>query len=199
MSAVSETTMAMSHGFKKRLEIGNNAQARVAEYVANYGWTTDGIGSIGNENVPVSYAKNDAGELEHFKAPDLTIEKRNWPFSITIEVKCKTPYRGKYWIDESRLDYITKWALMKERLVLWVIEDESKGRELLCASNDKLNTAQREYNPFSKDIHGGPEPTWLYEESVFVPLKDAVTAQLECFQTTRSLYLPDETGRTQLI
>ena len=51
---------------------------------------------------------------------------------------------------------------MKERLVLWVIEDESKGRELR-ASNNKLNTAQREYNPFSKDIHGGPEPTWLYE------------------------------------
>ena len=107
MSAVSETTMAMPLVFNQRLEIGNNAQARVAEYVAEYGWSTDGIGSIGNESVPASYAKNKAGELEHYTASDPTIDKRNWPFSITLEVKNKNEYRKIYYIDAYRLDYIT--------------------------------------------------------------------------------------------
>jgi len=200
MSAVYETTMVMAHGFKQSLELGNEAQARVAEFVANYGWTTDGIGSIGNEKVPASYAKDDAGVIQHFKAPDLTIEKRNWPFSITIEVKCKPPYNGKYWIDESRLAYTTKWAMMKERLVLWVVEDGSKGRKLICASNEKLNTTEhREYNPYSTDRYGNPEPTWLFNPCVFVPFEEALEAQLESFRTIRSLHLPDETGRTRLI
>ena len=89
---------------------------------------------------------------------------------------------------------------MKERLVLWVIEDESKGRELFCASNDKLNTTEhREYNPYSKDRAGKLEPTWLFDPCVFVPFEEALASQLESFRTIRSLHLPDETGRTQLI
>ena len=191
----------MPLGFNKRLEIGNNAQARVAEFVANYGWTTDGIGSIGNESVPASYAKNEVGQLEHFTAPDLTIEKRGWPFTITLEVKNKTPVRGKWWIDERRLNYTTKWAMMKERFVLWVIEDESNGRELICASNDKLNsTLYREYNPLSMNIDKtAPEPTWIFDPCVFVPLESALNAQLDNFHTIRSLHLPDNTGEIRQI
>ena len=201
MSAVSETTMAMPLEFNQRLERGNNAQARVAEYVAEYGWTTDGIGSIGNESVPASYAKNKAGELEHYTAPDLTIDKRNWPFSITLEVKSKNEYRGIYYIDAYRLDYITKWARMKDRFVLWGIEDESKGRSLFCASNDKLNsTPHRTYNPHTTNIKKTKTvPSWMFDASVFVPLEEALTAQLDNFHTTRSLHLPDNTGEVRLI
>jgi len=201
MSAVSETIMAMALAFKKRLELGNDAQARVAEYVAEFGWSTDGIGSIGNESVPASYAKNKAGELEHYTAPDLTIDKRNWPFSITLEVKNKTLYRDRYWIDAERLEYTTKWARMKDRFVLWVIEDESKGRSLFCASNHKLNTTEyREYNPYSKNIQKTKTvPTWMFDAAVFVPLEEALTAQLDNFYTTRSLYLPDQTGEVRQI
>jgi hypothetical protein len=201
MSAVSETIMAMALAFKKRLELGNDAQARVAEYVAEYGWSTDGIGSIGNERVPASYAKNKAGELEHYTAPDLTIDKRNWPFSITLEVKNKNEYRGRYIIDAYRLDYITKWARMKDRFVLWVIEDESKGRSLFCASNDKLNsTPHRQYNPHTTNIEKTKTvPSWMFDASVFVPLEEALTAQLDSFHTTRSLYLPDQTGEVRQI
>ena len=191
----------MALAFNERLELGNNAQARVAEYVAEYGWTTDGIGSIGNESVPASYAKNKAGELEHYTAPDLTIDKRNWPFSITLEVKNKNEYRGIYYIDAYRLDYITKWARMKDRFVLWVIEDESKGRSLYCASNDKLNsTPHRQYNPHTTNIKKTKTvPSWMFDASVFVPLEKALTAQLDNFYTTRSLHLPDDTGEVRLI
>ena len=201
MSAVSETIMAMALAFKKRLKLGHDAQARVAEYVAEYGWTTDGIGSIGNESVPASYAKNKAGELELYTAPDLTMDKRNWPFSITLEVKNQRLYRGRYWIDAHLIVNATKWARMKDRFVLWVIEDESNGRALFCASNDKLNsTPHRTYNPYSKNIEKTKiVPTWMFDASVFIPLEEALTAQLDNFYTTRSLYLPDQTGEVRQI
>ena len=90
---------------------------------------------------------------------------------------------------------------MKDRFVLWVIGDESKGRSLFCASNDKLNsTPHRAYNPHTTNIKKTKTvPSWMFDASVFVPLEEALTAQLDNFYTTRSLHLPDNTGEVRLI
>ena len=190
----------MALDFDTSLELGKAAQARAGKYSTSFGWYVDGIGSIGKERVPVTYIpETESGENE-LTAPDQTIKRRGWPFSITLEVKNKESIKDKFWVDVRRLNYITKWARETEQFVLWVIEDERKNRELICASNDKLSsTPHREYNPYSKDRYGNPEPTWMFQSQVFVPFKDFLISQIESFHTTRSLHLPNSTGEEILI
>lgn len=195
MSAVFETIMIMNNSFSSRLIKGKEAEDRVAQFVSHYGFSVDCIGPIGNERIPMSYFRDKTGALVKQKSPDLTIERAGWP-AITIEVKNKSLVRGEWWIDVSRLHYIHKWSQLKQRLVLWVFENQSHNRDLICASTGKLLDSYTTYNPNSKNYDTGElQPTYLYAQSVFVPLERVLTAGLECLQVSYNMYLPDsDTG-----
>ena len=189
----------MNNDFNSRLAKGKRTEANVAHYAPQFGWTVFGIGGIGFEEIPTLISKNDEGDLEHTKAPDLIMEK--WPLqAIALEAKSMKTYDGSFIVDVRRLDYIRKWEQLKRQLVIWVIERSDNDNELICASTEKLLTSYHTYDPTSTKYKSTKlEPTYLYWPEVFIPFRKVVETQLSHIQITQSMYLPSSKEDGELI
>ena len=163
--------------FHSRLTKGKIVEYEVAKLCAEYGFSVTGIGAIGETNIPMGFFSG-----RQITAPDLLIKKNdrfNPHSSITAdEVKAKAPYNDQIWIDETRLNYAKDWADNTGQPFLFVFKDKpyetADPTKFVCASIEKLYGSHSSYNTHSKSINGSPEPTYLFDTTMFVPFLDVL-------------------------
>jgi len=174
-----------AQSYSASAKIGDKVESEFASLCSHHNWFTSKISAGFGSSIPILMVNG-----KKVKAPDILLRKA--PLDVAVEVKSKAPFMGQYMIDAHRVDYGIEWESFTQYPLLFVFKDKPYAEEdpnsfRVCSAR-KLHQNHLTYNPDSVDRNGNPCPTYLYDESLFVPFTSSFLTGLVTTKTDVSFY-----------
>ena len=185
----------MALSYSSSVRTGDIVEREFASLCSTHNWLASKITAGFGSNIPLLVANG-----KKIKAPDILLRKGT--IEVAVEVKSKEPFCGTYPIDIHRVDYAYEWSKVTQYPLFIVIknkpyEEEDPKAFSVCSIN-KLYQNHIMTDPNSTDRNGRPCPTYIYEDSLFVPFEEHFLAGSISTKTDVSFYF-DNDGEELLI